>query len=81
MLYKEKNYILTIPALEICGTSIFLVSTSVWRSPRYTFERGVYQKKVKSSPSSFTSKVTLFDASYIFDQRLYKPKAYTRRIV
>jgi hypothetical protein len=38
-------------------------------------------KTVESSPRHFTSRGPLFEASYIFDGRLYKFKTSTRRIV
>jgi hypothetical protein len=40
-----------------------------------------FSKTVKSSTRHFTSRGPLFEASYIFDVRLYKFKTNTRRIV
>jgi hypothetical protein len=40
-----------------------------------------FSKTVESSPRHFTSRGPLFEASYIFDERLYKSKTNMRRIV
>jgi hypothetical protein len=40
-----------------------------------------FSKRVKSSPSHFTSRGPLFELAYIFEERLYKFKTNTRSIV
>jgi hypothetical protein len=62
-------------ALAIRGVNTAISFDSV------TNLRADFSKTVKSSLRHFTSRGPLFEASYIFDARLYKFKTNIRRIV